>query len=572
MDHAVAVLERDDRASRALIAAAMALAIIAVGLSALRVVYGVSLTDEAFYAAVPYRFAQGDIPFVDENNVGQTAGILTAPLVYAWISIVGSTGGLILFLRAAYLVLMVGTGLALYLLLRRTTSRHVALLAALAAASMAPFRLPTLSYNTLSMALVALGCIGILLAQTGSRRAVAAGAGAAHVLACFAYPPLALALAGGVLFVLCSKARRSLPWVGWYAVGAAVAGVPLAVLLMVWGLPAMLESLRVTRSMGSQLGGISKPFRVVWGLMRGIAMRPLLPAAVVTAMLVVRRRPVLAAGLLAVTPLLGVFPTLEPVVWNSMSLVYVASYPLVCIWPVLTLSTDTSRTELLRGLAVATVALGMVFGYASSNSYMASGLAYPLLFAFVLVGVSALVDELLRRGGWTAARAGIVAVVPPALALIVMVGMQFSGSYMDAPIPELTERVAAGPYTGLRTTPDRVRMLEELTTIIEERVPASGSVFFYPKFPAGYLLSARRALTNFVWAPSITQRPSFDFASTTRYFDRRGALPDLVVYVPLQPGDTPDGEPYAAYFAREGYEPVAVTAQYRAWVRPGLSR
>jgi hypothetical protein len=568
----VAVPVREDRVLRALTVAVLVLSVIVVGLSCLRIFYGADLTDEAFYAAVPYRFTQGDAPFVDENNIGQTSGIVTAPLVYLWVSLVGSTAGLILFLRVAYLLLQAVAGLTAYLLLRRDAPRDVALLAALAAVSMAPFRLPTLSYNTLSMALMAAGLAVLLLAHRASRPALAVAAGIAHVVACFAYPPLAVALIAGVLFIVCSQQRRALPWVKWYSAGIAITGIPLAALLLMLEPSAIVESLRVTRTMGAQLGGITKPVRVVWRLLQSISLRPLLPAAVVAAVLIRQRRPVLAATLLALTPLLGVLPSLEPVSWSTMSLVYVASYSLVCLWPVLVLSDDVARASHVRTLALITASAGLVFGYASSNGYLVSGLAYPLLFATVLAGVSLLVDALLREGGVSASRARVVAVLPPALALIILVGIQFTGTYRDAPLAQLTSRVESGPYSGIRTTPERSRMLTELTALVEERVPSDGSVFFFPKFPAGYILSSRRALTNFVWAPSIGQHPAFDFDSTFKYFDRRSALPDLVVFVPRAPGDTPDVEPYASFFVRKGYEPVALTTGYRAWVRPGLTR
>ena len=83
----------------------MSLAIAAAAIAALvaRLPYGVNLTDEAFYVALPYRFWLGDRPFVDEVLVFQTAALMTEPLVAAFLALRGGTDGLMGFARWAYL-------------------------------------------------------------------------------------------------------------------------------------------------------------------------------------------------------------------------------------------------------------------------------------------------------------------------------------------------------------------------------------------------------------------------------------------------------------------------------------
>ena len=67
--------------SKLLTAAALALAVAASGFTWYRLGFGVDLQHEAFAVLVPWRWALGDRPFVNEMNLAMVAGFLTYPLV-----------------------------------------------------------------------------------------------------------------------------------------------------------------------------------------------------------------------------------------------------------------------------------------------------------------------------------------------------------------------------------------------------------------------------------------------------------------------------------------------------------
>ena len=79
-------------------AVAVAAAIVVVGITYWRSWYGVDLTDESFYVALPWRFAHGARPFVDETTVAQQAGLLVSPFVWVWRELVG-VDGVVLYVR-----------------------------------------------------------------------------------------------------------------------------------------------------------------------------------------------------------------------------------------------------------------------------------------------------------------------------------------------------------------------------------------------------------------------------------------------------------------------------------------
>ena len=59
---------------------AVAVALVALAFTWRRLFLGIDLNDEGFYVAVPYRFALGARPFVDEMNILQTAAVLRLPV------------------------------------------------------------------------------------------------------------------------------------------------------------------------------------------------------------------------------------------------------------------------------------------------------------------------------------------------------------------------------------------------------------------------------------------------------------------------------------------------------------
>ena len=118
-------------------------------LTYLRLYFGVDLIDEAFNVALPYRFALGDKPFVDEWALAQGTGLITAPLVKLYVLARGDTDGLVLFTRHLYFLM----NCLMAVLFHRAMRRYDIDSAITAAAAMIyvcfiPFGLPNITYNT----------------------------------------------------------------------------------------------------------------------------------------------------------------------------------------------------------------------------------------------------------------------------------------------------------------------------------------------------------------------------------------------------------------------------------------
>ena len=93
-----------------------------------RLFLGVDLQDESFSIVVPWRWALGDTPFVNEQNLAQVGGLLEYPFVKLF-GIVRDydVTGLVLYTRHLYLLLMVGVAAVVFLILRRLVRWELAL-------------------------------------------------------------------------------------------------------------------------------------------------------------------------------------------------------------------------------------------------------------------------------------------------------------------------------------------------------------------------------------------------------------------------------------------------------------
>lgn len=80
------------KASRTQVTLLAGLTVAVLALCYARLFFGVDFLDEAFYAAIPYRFVLGARPFVDELNISQTFAFLTYPLVRLYVSLYSTNG------------------------------------------------------------------------------------------------------------------------------------------------------------------------------------------------------------------------------------------------------------------------------------------------------------------------------------------------------------------------------------------------------------------------------------------------------------------------------------------------
>ncbi|HEX8111332.1 MAG TPA: hypothetical protein VF516_26565 [Kofleriaceae bacterium] len=491
-----------------------------------RMLHGIDFTDEAFYIALPLRFALGDRPFVDELNIAQTAGLLLYPFIKAYLWIAGGTTGIVLFIRALYVVVFGLVGWSAYALARRCIPRPAALLCGAMCMLVLPHGIPGLSYNTLSMALMTSGLFviarALLFGEPPRRwwRHPLLWAGFAHGAATFAYPSQLVTTAATAIAV-CALARgQRVRAVAMYAAG----GLAFVALISPLFVRAGLRNLRIELAYQAGAGdAFSLP--VAWARFQELLeLHPQLPRAliaIVAVIVIARWLPLLAACGAVAIPLLARGSDQGG---HLASMAYLTCFAL--FGPVLAAVIRERRVARVLEFAVIVPAMvsGAVICLSSSNRAYAAGIGlYPAAITTAILLVMFIV-QTAARSGWRALHPYLA--LAPAAAMWALLACLVSdgGYYRDGPGSELTERVTSGPYRGLYTTPAKAEILRDLTSDIESYVQGPRALFLYD-LPAGYLIAMRRPLVSSVWTFAIGTRHDQD----VRLFKKWAKPGELVI-------------------------------------------
>ena len=258
-----------------------------------RIPYGTSNRDEAFYSAMPYSFLLGNRPYVDELAMHQNAGILLMPLYRAYLLVVGSADGIILFNRYLYFACVSACSILSYQLARRLSDRATACLVGALVVSFSYFNIFALSYNScgaFGFLCGVLCCARALLEPRPGMRLFLAGL--FFLCAMFSYPGMAPAVLAELVLVLYwlkretdPAARRSALW----GLGVSVVLTVSFVLGFAWWLgPAGLHRLLAfSQSMGYGTRGLfakldyfrSDAWQWHWALLGFASLFAAVPAA-----------------------------------------------------------------------------------------------------------------------------------------------------------------------------------------------------------------------------------------------------------------------------------------------------
>jgi hypothetical protein len=129
----------------------------------------------------------------------------------------------------------------------------------------------------------------------------------------------------------------------------------------------------------------------------------------------------------------------------------------------------------------------------------------------------------------------------PGLALACLTGIlavtvvyQFQFLPRAVPYSKLSTTIHAGPYAGVRATPQRAAYLQQLTSDLARTTTPSDRVVFFYDVPAFSLFWPHRLAANTVWIISTgglwdTGKPGLLPPSTLAYYRREHTLPDVIV-------------------------------------------
>ncbi len=541
-----------------------------------RLHFGIDFTDDAFYAALPYSFALGHRPLVDELTTVQLAGVLLAPFFRGYVELVGSNDGLVLFARHLYFALALGASAIVYGAMGEWFGRRVGAVCAALSLAYVPFLLPSPSYNVLGQ----LGILsGALLVAQAIRLPPRTGHLAAGIVclavAAFAYPPLAVAGAAALGLALLAATRfeaddvRRLTLRTLFATGGACLAAAVITVFSLGDLSDVARISEFNEAFGQQGGGFEKLLRIQaefglqWKLFAGLIA--IWGAAWWVATWVEDSR--WRIGLLAVLATLAVvasrlyMPIREPFTTTPFYIVTLGCASLVGLWR-LGDRFDRSTVQAFRIVVATSWVAALVIVWMTGTGMRNSALGFA---AAALMAVGWISSYGLRSGAADSLRAASGLWLLPVLAFVLF--ESWTHSYRDAPIRQLDAKVPSGAWAGIRTTSQTVSFLEQLGGDLEARRGEADSVLFMDYFPAGYLVTDLQPRTPAIWMfPSWYSRPANleirEFY--VRELETRDRLPDLVVQMRCMPAGrptlaslpTPPDDPVVVWFREAGYEPV----------------
>ena len=450
-----------------------AFGLLAILVTFARMFLGADFMDEAFYAAMAWRFVLGDTPFVDEINPVQTAALLTRPFVWLYTSLVGDTSGLLLALRMLWFAGNLGLVYLGWRVLRAHTSSALAFVIALFPLILVPIGLPAPSYNTCASGGFAAGLYLAILAKRGELvRFGWMGAGVCHALACIALPTYALPCVIFVLINLRGEARRA--WLG-YCVGGLIGVLPFVRDLARIG----PQTLNYTAEYWERGRTWSEHVFEVLGQVWQVIPQPLW-LGVALGLLVLawrfsQRSRGLVTALAAVLVLLLCFADQR---WAT-SVCFTSLVALIGCALVVAIQPEQ---ELTRGLFWPAIAALFVAAWTSGNGLVngAFGGWPAAMLTLFWLGRAA-------KNHWGAL---------PALtgsALLILAQRQ---PYNEDLFTRFNERFTEGPFKGLWTSKDKRGYLDGLRGDLRACVDETKPILFAHQFPAGYLFTRSRPATH----------------------------------------------------------------------------
>lgn len=189
-----------------------------------RLFFGIDVSDEVFNICESYRLANGNKFLVDVWDYYQMGDMFLTPFIWIYITINGSTEGIVLACRLFYLLINIGVGVVAYTILKDYLKEFYSRIAvSLAIVFYAPFSLYYLWYDTAGQLFFLLGILFLLKAYKDPKIRWNILAGFFHACMVIAYPSAIVVIGVEVIcyLIVCIKNKRK-KYAGIYVLGGMI--------------------------------------------------------------------------------------------------------------------------------------------------------------------------------------------------------------------------------------------------------------------------------------------------------------------------------------------------------------
>lgn len=479
-----------------------------------KIQYGVDLTDEAYSNAIPYRFALGDVPFIDEIAPQQTSSFLLFPIIKIYTLLFG-TEFLILFMRYMYLLFALVIAFIIYKTIEEHIGAKSSLLVSLFVVFCTPFGAFYFDYNRLAYLMFSAGCfIGIL------KRDKLFWSGILHGLTIIAYPFFAIPCA--IFFLIQVFRVRSIKTIH-YIYGSLI---PLSAFLAIVCYIGFDKLLEITWSMkaGIQGGSLDKLNNLFLEIWHRIQYKKIILLFCVAAFVLFKKYKQASLALLIIV-LIPIFAFEIPI--YLVTPWYVIFYSLFAPYLMLFVKKENIFLKsIFLGIWIPSFIAGVITGLISANGAMNFGVG---IVPGVLV--TSIILICIVKEGASDFHNNISALIPATILVILLV-FPYGFVYSEGSYFKLTEKIESGPYKGLYTSSEKKQYLTSIMQDFDKFKSEKGKVLFFDFFPAGYLYTTMKPASNSVWLLP-PQLYKIDRDVYLRYYNNKSNLPDVSVKINL---------------------------------------
>jgi len=567
-----------------------------------RLFLGMDLRDESFSIVVPWRWALGDTPFVDEQNLAQIPSLLIYPFVKVFGLVRGyDPTGLILYTRHLYLLMMIGAALAAFFALRRLVRWELAVVVSSVFVSYVFFAITQLCYNTMGAAFLVVGsAFGLRVVVEGRGRGWALASGVAFGLAVVAFPTLLFIMPFVAIFFVFAQGRRAVGMVAegafvhppdpdgvptgrqawrtlsFWVLGGLLVVVPAGLFILSFGVQSLVRCWEFTMTTArkvSQFGGAAKAVSVAEGAWWFLRSHLSFVLAALVIYLVYRRWPRLGRSLLC---------TLPVALWLSSQALYAQAagfMPLFALLPpylLLFVPVEKRRAgaKLLIFVWAPSIVAGAMTAYTSAEGYTHAPvglfpvvMAGGLFLAWALESVSGppRSRDAQSCGERSSPRLPWLALVVLIAVVGVTISLQFQHQVRDVPYAQLTERCDFGPWSGIMLAPQRDRLLREVDVDLRAQARPGDKLLILWERSGFYLVWNGAIAANSYWISNLDTMGPLP-QSTVDYYRRHHEVPTLVLHFLDTEGVSPSA--LQAGCGGLGYPAVLVRPRYALQRKP----
>lgn len=523
--------------------------------SYIKIYFGINFTDESFYIALPYRFFLGNIPIKDEYSICQFAGILLYPIYYLYLLINHTTDAIMLFARHLYLLFFSTLTLFSYLTFKKDLGWRLALLTASICIAFLFFNIPSLSYDTLAIFFLTMGCLcNFKIYHDKNIPFYFFAAGFCFSMATFVYPPLFICLLASFIILSIKDWRKTIT----YFTPGSIPSILLLFILIyfadissLWNVYHYLIDTGYNHQHINHLSSIFLTWKIYTPGKKILFL--LLALSLIAKLLCDNLKVSKSINLYALIFLKRMYQfcaLILPIImiafyWlyliknnlhgNNLDLTtycYVLLINLCLLAPYYLLLTPNNLyiTRLFVSIWLPSLIAGIVTGLASANGIVNCivGLFPAFIASSIIIGhylKYLYVSLFLGRFNYQLAQ--LVPYIFTILLISILMIYKYSYNYQEISIYQLTHKITNGPFKYLYTSVKNKEISDQFYQDMRHTITTNQpqNILIYPAFPAGYLFSNRVPTTNSVWLYDVGNKCSNE---TIAYLKETHLKPDVL--------------------------------------------